>query len=48
MKSARRVETLLDSASRLGTFMSKSICLAKKKLSRCAPNFWFRQYIDGT
>ena len=33
LKSARRVETLLDSASRLGTFMSKSICLALKKLS---------------
>ena len=33
LKSARRVSTLLDSASRLGTFMSRSICLALKKLS---------------
>ena len=33
LKSVRRVEALLDSASRLGTFMSKSICLALKKLS---------------
>jgi hypothetical protein len=33
LKSVHRVEALLDSASRLGTFMSKSICLALKKLS---------------
>ena len=32
-KSARRVEKLSDSASRLGTFTRKSICLALKKLS---------------
>ncbi|KAL3768442.1 hypothetical protein ACHAW5_005855 [Stephanodiscus triporus] len=33
VKSARMVEPLLDSAARLRTFMSKSICLALKKLS---------------
>ena len=33
LKSTRRVETLSDSALRLGTFMSKSICLALRKLS---------------
>ncbi|KAL3826456.1 hypothetical protein ACHAXA_011265 [Cyclostephanos tholiformis] len=33
LRSARRVEPLLDSASMLRTFISKSICLALRKLS---------------